>query len=363
LEIALKEVDDVKKNSKKISIDGVSQKLTTLKIGLSEETVLKMALAVMEEAKDDKDLKKALLPLLDYLAEEMDMDEDGDELYEMMQEAIDEGAEAMDDLVDDADDEEIVTITDYVNNNHEVVGRTIEVAGQEYFTYVTVRKGNKVASKIEVYGQEVLAGSGTEKKGILNAEYSVTIEEETLVNITVEDFNTDLLEKDMIINGTFTLRPTAKLYEMANLDSSISSVINTVDPALQIVCDGSKEKSTAAINLLSGNKVFVGISLDSSSEEPSNVKVPTNTTTDTNAWASNMDLGMLSGVLGDLLPFGPMVEQSTATLPDYTFDYDYSEDYIDFGTGTVTQDFGTGTVLQPEISVDIDGFQGEYTFY
>lgn len=349
--IALGCIDDVKKETETVEIDGVRQKLTVLTIKIKEKTLYEMAIAVLEEAKDDKEIEKILTDFEDFyndynadmMAEYSDEEYEPVDLYEAFFEGVDEALDLLHDLADEADSDNYVKLVDYVDNSSKVVGRKVSVYSadadkMDLFDYLTVRSGSKFAFEAEIPSAEIkMTGSGTEKGNKINGNYDIRYQKTELVEIDVVDFDSKKLDNGYL-NGTIRVSPTSELLDMVmssssdesdtGIPSSMMSLIEEI--AIELKFESSEDLTKIGINLVSDNDLLIGLATSAIQKKAQSVKVPDNavdiTEMDENAqsalteWVGNMkidefiqslkDAGvpaeyadMLSG-LGDMIAAG-----------------------------------------------------------
>ncbi len=284
LKIALEEIDDVKKDTKTLEVNGVKQKVTVLKVTVTEETVVKMTEAVLKEFKKDKEIKGIIEDVLNAIVDELDtgadVDEVVDELYDMVDEAIDDIKD-----IDYDDDEELFVLKDYVNSKHEVIGRNLEVDGEE-IEYMTLTKGKKVAFKAEMDGLEI-DGEGTKAGDLLNMDYTVTVADVDVLEMSVENYN-EKTAKEGYINGKVTIRPTKDLLERA-LDSSTASQVALLEPGISIELNNTENGGDFSIELLTHDTALLTIASSGKTVASSEIDIPSNTV-DSYEWSSSLDI-------------------------------------------------------------------------
>jgi len=284
LKIALEEIDDVKKDTKTLEVNGVKQKVTVLKVTVTEETVVKMTEAVLKEFKKDKEIKGIIEDALNAIVDELDtgadVDEVVDELYDMVDEAIDDIKD-----IDYDDDNELFVLKDYVNSKHEVIGRNLEVDGEE-IEYMTLTKGKKVAFKAEMDGLEI-NGEGTKDGDLLNMDYTVTVEDVDVLEMSVENYN-EKTAKEGYINGKVTIKPTKDLLERV-LDSSTASQVALLEPGISIELNNTENGGDFSIELLTHDTALLTIASTGKTVASSEIDIPSNTV-DSYEWSSSLDI-------------------------------------------------------------------------
>ena len=275
LTLALEQLEDVEKNTEKVEIDGISQKMTVISVDISEEDAQKMAIAVLEELKEDKEAKELLEQLIDYYdevaelsGEELELP-DVDEIFEQIPDAIDE----LEDL--DADTDDVLRYSVYLDNKDNLCGRCLEDLEDDAFVISTLKatKGKKFASefKIESEGQAlVVEGSGNDKESV----YVVEFDEMELFTVEVSGLDESALKKGQLI-GEFRLTLSDEVTNMLkqNLGSEVGALISIAEPSLHL----TYQKDSAEIGLYMGDKLIVSLASTAKKNKAGNVEIPENT--------------------------------------------------------------------------------------
>ncbi|MBQ2696803.1 MAG: zinc-ribbon domain-containing protein [Clostridia bacterium] len=196
----VKAIDDVEKSSEKITADGVSQKVTKLSLDIDGELILKASENVLNEAKEDENIKKMIEETEDVTGF----------TFEDFQDNIDE---LLDDLEDaDPDDFDAkVSLDLYVNNKGKIVGCGLSASGTK-FTLYTTQDGKKFGTLAEIKASGTklaLEGSCTEDNNKRSGEYFVKYDSSSIVNIKIENIDMPKLNEG-IFNGQFSISLTDK---------------------------------------------------------------------------------------------------------------------------------------------------------
>ncbi len=204
LNLAFGCMDDVKKDSKTLKAGGVSQKCTSLKVTIDEDTLEELSGKIMDEMEEDKELRE----MFDAMAEAYDQDMDADDLYEdfldMMNDALDELAYT----VSYGD----IIMTVWVDDKGVIRGRSIECED----SYDSVKVQILTPDKGAAFGYEMLVeadeesilidGSGKKSGNSMNGEFQLEYDGNSLLELVVKDFDTESASRGLI-NGTFEIVP------------------------------------------------------------------------------------------------------------------------------------------------------------
>ncbi len=276
--IALKQVSKVEKSTQTVELQDVKQKLTVLEIKITEKDLLDMAIEILREAKDDREI----LDILEAI-EQSGLLGSSDLSFD---DGIDQALASLKAQKRDASDDNYLLLRDYVDGSSRIVGREITVYpgdhidGRRIGSYITVTKGDKFASEIDFSGLKI-TGSGTQKGSQRNGEFAISVEEHHILDLTLIDWDEKKSEKGML-DGTIRLSPTPELLGIMNLPEQISSVISSSDGALELVFRSEKKTQQFSINLVSSDVTIIGLEISAKEVSSKKITLPTNTVDMTN---------------------------------------------------------------------------------
>ncbi len=335
--------DDVKHEGKKVTVNGVTQKLTKITVKIDENTVCKMLEAVMKEAIDDKVLKEYLEDAFSNISEFVGADDI--DVWDELTDALEEG---LDELDPDKIGEFDIELVTYVNGSHEIVGREISVNDEEIMYFVTVQKGKNVATVFET-GDIVMEGKFTESGKGLNGKMSVEVQngEEAMevATFTYENVN----QKKQ--TGKFIIEPSQELMtqfasefssELSELGVSADQISAFLKPALVVELG----KDTTAISIENNGSLVFGFKLTAKSQDKVKINMPSKDdaidVTDSDAlqeWASDLGEQDLEEIIGEVpflnAIFGVNLNKNNYTDNSQTPDYDYNYDDYNYGASQV----------------------------
>ena len=291
--VALNNVGNVTKDTKKVTIGDCSDSLVVLKKKVTERDLIEMAIAVLKEAKGDDDIEAILDEVEDFIFEQYGEELGGAMDKGFLYKAFKNGADSLIDMLkeskDKASKEEIFTLVDYVNGKHEIVGRAVSYDGDELASFVTVRSGKNFAFKAELTapGEKdpvaKITGKGTEQKNLVNGTYTVSVlnKEEgelvELIDIIFEDFNTETFKQGMP-NGSITIKPTndalKTVSEVFLGSGSAGSVLSMLQPAVKFSFENTETDSSFAFAVLSNDEEMVSIILSSKTLDADPLEAP-----------------------------------------------------------------------------------------
>lgn len=296
------QIDEIEKTKDVLKSGDIEQKVTVFEVKIDQKLGNKIAVAVLETAKDDELLKTVITDIGKH-AEELDDTVDADTMYKEFQEGI---TDALDELKD-ADVEEnetLATVTIYADASHDLVGGKIKADGEEVLYCATVRNGDNFEFELKS-DVLVITGTGTEKKDVVSGEFVVKVEETKICTLTLTNFTT----KDNLLNGKITITPTSDLFELFAVDGADASVISLANFELELNFKSKKDTAEFDINVLSGKELFAGITVSNKETKADKITLPANTVDADNAeeWLESLDVEKLldkleeAGVPEDLL--------------------------------------------------------------
>lgn len=282
--IVLSSFDNVDKSTETVEVGDLEQKLTVLETKIDGDDLVKAAEAVLEELANDKQVEKVIRRAVDYLEgqEDLGFDMDADDVCEEFYEAIEDALDALGEV--DGDDLGVdIVLTQYVNGAHEAVGYALEVADEQVLYFVEIKDGDKLAFELNVPGSLEVIGEGTEKKGVVNADYvvytemptwdedyNVTYEKTEVLTISLVDFKAE----DKSVNGKIRLAPSSAMLEEMGLSATATSAIDLAKIQLELGFATGEKSGTIEFNVLTGEDLLVGVSLTAAEKKASDIELP-----------------------------------------------------------------------------------------
>ncbi len=271
--VAVNSVDNVEKDTKTINVGGIEEKVTVLTLHIDEEAVEQIADAMLKEIEKDNQIKGYIEDVAEYLANKGYIsDENADAAYEEFLKGVEKGLKSMVKSIDVEDDEDLITITNYVNSSHKIVGRIIEVEGHELLSYKIASKKNDFALYAEA-DNTVISGTGTRSGAKVSGSFDIEVEGTALLELELEEF--DMLQfKQGNPQGTVKLSITDEGYKLLALPTEVASVITLLDPTLclQFDCDEDSDRIVAALQ--NKDKEICSFEVSVKSVEPGEIEMP-----------------------------------------------------------------------------------------
>ena len=295
-----------------MELDGLKQEATALTVKVTQKDLVNMAIAILEEARNDQDLKTVVDNYGDYMNE---MDASYADLYgythvtvdyyAVFTEGVEDAIEELKDTLEDCEDGNYIKLTTYVDSADQVIGRTIKVASdgevQETVSYLTVTEGNTFSFKASVAEMEI-TGDGTIKSDILDAEYSICFDDTEYLVLEFISFDQAKLAQGYL-SGTVRIEPTAKLMDEMFGDSGMAMLADLV---LEVTLETSDTTATIDLDVLANDTLLVGLTLDTKTSNGGDIKKPSSRDTvdamdedEVMEWVQNMDFDTLLQNLED----------------------------------------------------------------
>lgn len=295
----------VKKSSKTVEIDGISQKLTVLDAYMSEEDAINMCIAVLETAKNDQDLKQIILDMGQQMVASMsslyeDVPYGEEEFYNEFLDAIDEQLEDLRNELNDLDLTTEICLTFYMDNDFQITGcKFTDVNGEELFRFISVEEKDRYAAEF-VAADVVITDSGTDQK-----ETTGTL---TLSVSGAELFTVDhtTSEKDDVMKATLKLKLGDDL--MQQISSQIgqdAAMLYMTGVALQLDATVSEEQADAQLSFVMVGQKLISVNLKIDAVRNVEIIVPTDGIDAEDEeqmykWMESIDLGSLIYKLTEL---------------------------------------------------------------
>ena len=250
-------VTEGESNQDTLTAGDVSADCTVYEGQITMENGVKMANAILSEAKSDKELEGILSNWAQILP-------DSEDLYDQFIKAIDTGLDSLKD-VDTSDTDSYLSTRIWVDGNGDIAGRELGIHEGDTDTPILTWKMPQTDSDfgylLSVTADDSsfeLSGSGKIENDKLNGTYTFSQDSSPVVNIEVKDYDV-ASEKEGNLNGTYTITFAE---DIANEDAA----------ALQnfaLIMDIASAKDTGSISLsvTSGGSTLGTLSITSGAGE------------------------------------------------------------------------------------------------
>lgn len=300
--IVLDCAQDVEKDTETVEVDGLEQKLNVISYTLTEEDLLNIAIAVLEDVQDDEELMDLVIGVVDFVGsntvshyEDVWNDEWG--MYEwvpvyedidaeeVVTEGIGDALDSLEDAIDDADEDNCIHMTTYVDNGDQIVGRHIEIEGTDMDTveisYITVWQKDEFAFEAQIADTVEITGEGEREKDLLSGDYRLEVEGEEFLTLEITDYNEKLAE-DGYLNGSFEIKPGEGLMDMVlgelgSAPDAMGSVMDIASLAIAVDVTSSESGAEYGLKIKMAGATVLGITVSGEKVEAGSVKAPKDT--------------------------------------------------------------------------------------
>lgn len=291
-EVVLDNIGTVKMSDKKFEIEGMSKKLTILEKKVTEKDLVKIEKALLNEIKDNEDIKKFINDLEAYFISEGVAEGEKGSTYESFCKSVDEALESLDSATPTSGGG--FSLISYVDGSHNIVGRAIKVDKEIKFEYITLEKGDKFAYKA-ILGEAVITGKGTKNGEAITGEYKLVFEtedeEKELLTFSLKDFSAE-----ETLSGSITATPSEEMIK--NVSKNLLGIQNTEVVALlkpEFKVTFGKDKTEIAI-IGAGEELATLVITEKKFENPP-TKLP-DRYTDITEQIKNIAAVILNGAMG-----------------------------------------------------------------
>ncbi len=265
--VVVENLDSVTEKKDTISVGDIEQKCTAIRVRIKQKDFNKVAVAVLEEAKEDKELI-GLITDFAVAAAKMEGEEEVDakEIEEMIKAEIETALESAESAEVDPEDDEEMIMTVWVNGKGEVIGRKIDINEEPLFVYKMPEKGGKFALKASIIDGDdevIFDGEGKKNSSSLSGEFALKMKEDggkavKFIEVDVDKLDTKKM-KEGYLNGTFTLSLSNEFLKEADL-AMAGAMIG--DYNIKCVFKSSKNNASAEIALMDKEEMFAKVIMD-----------------------------------------------------------------------------------------------------
>ncbi len=271
VDIILKNLDDVQKETVTLELDGLKQECTALTVEIGHEDALRIGKAVLTAAREDEDVKAVLEGIVKFVAAN-GATVDGD-IWEMFQAEIDKLLEDIEEQMEDIQ-EGVFVLTTYADSKNHIIGRSLATpdTDADQLFYKTVTEGDKFAFEAVLMGQATITGSGTNKGGKLSGSYELAAQGRTMLTLEVEDFDQNKLEKGYLC-GTFRIKPYSYgASEGPNGSNNTPNAIANLE--LEIKLNTTADAAEIQLNVSMEEEFYLGATIKVSTTKGGSVSAP-----------------------------------------------------------------------------------------
>lgn len=319
MDILLGGFSNVEKKTETLTLDPISQEVTVLEAYIDHVDLLEVAIAVLEQAKQDEDLKAVLEDLgpwyNDMMEQSMAFDYEYSDtsfepldLYAEMIAGIDASLAELQEQLADADPENYLYLYTYLDQNNGIIGIKLVVSGmEEPVSCLTLTQDGQFVSEI-LFGDMQVNGSGNEADS-LNGSYTVSVESEKLLDVKLENITQT--------SGVVYLEPSAALLAGIAEDMGMDAgMVSMADVVLRISAEGTDENSQCTISVLSNEVSLFELDISGEMKEFQEFDLPVNVADSSDeeasySWLMGLDI---AGLITNLTEAGVPEELFTAMM-------------------------------------------------
>lgn len=336
--IALDCIQDAEKKTETVELDGTKQTVTVLTVKVTQEDLLNMGIAILEEAKNDQELKTIIDKYSAY-ANKL-ISQQGQygyvDYYSAFSQGVTNAIAGLKSGLTDCEEGNYIQIISYVDSTDKIVGRAFGVASngvlQELGHYLTVTQGKEFTFEAIFGGYEIL-GSGSVEDGMLNGSYNVRANGTHYLHVELRNIDQNMQAKGHF-SGTIRLEPTNAL--MSQMGNSY------MDIALELTIETAANGGGIDLDVLMNDVLLFGLTAETTMGNGGNIQKPSSNHT-VDATSEEELIEWLNGVDYDKL----LQNMRNAKVP--TEIVDGLDALIDSMLDSINGVGGGGTVEYPAI--------------
>ena len=264
IDIVLKQVtdDDVTKEAGEITANGITQNCTVLKLNITDKLLLNVVKAVLTEAKNDKEIIAIIERFEKGIKEISEIEGNAVEEYKK---GIDDALENVDETIAELEGngKEYFSLIDYVNGSHEIIGREVALNGTTALSILSAENGKDIGYEFSVAGKLSFTGKAQKNGEAVTGDFSLVVEGKEIITISTENLASDI--ENTTLSGAIVLRLGKDVKDL--MDSSAYTTLSLLDLSLRLEFESSADKALSSFAVLSGEKIFVKLSVNSKTTE------------------------------------------------------------------------------------------------
>lgn len=277
IDIVFANLDQVTRSTETLELDGLKQDCTVLTVRIGQEDAWKAAKAVLNEAKEDPELKDLIKNLGSFV--NAGNDDEPVDAYQAFTDWVQNALEELD-SEDEFNTENYFNLITYVDGTDTVIGRELRLCQsgtvRDLFSCKTVTSGDEfrfelvLDSRREDAASVRIDGAGTAKDGTTDGTYTFSL----LLNGQLQEMLIAEVSGDGS-NGTIRLEPTAALMNMIVFGGDNAGFLS--DIALELEYNISDTHASYQLKLLASDVFLASLKLSASygtAEEE--IRVPDN---------------------------------------------------------------------------------------
>ena len=302
LDMLLECAEEVEKEKGKLTVEGVSEEVTILKLSADGEALSKAMGNILTEMKKDNDIKSIVTGMAEA------QEKDSAEAYKSFLSELDKALEDVDDLKESSG----FDMTVYTDAGGDIIGRELR-AGDFVYIMKKPQQGDKFGLEFS-FGSEggalSLKGDGKKSGDKLTGELDIEAAGTYMGVLALDGFDEAKLKKGML-SGTIEIRPSDALLGSVGGDSMLSSVLRNL--AIRLEMDTGKDKGSFTLSILNDGGSLLSVSANANGKGGG--KVPSVSGEDMDKWSSEMDTQSFLAKLVDSLESAGVPDAYTSMIP------------------------------------------------
>ena len=271
IKLAAKEIDNVTGSDKEVMVGNTTESVRALQFVLDTNTLNAIKKSVYTEIKQDEELKEYIDNIAKVLLKKGTI-KTQDELYKTLIDSVNKDLKQIEKYQKNPVNKQIMTLVDYVNSSHEIIGRDIIIEGKTVFSILKIDDTYSISAKPVINGYECeFSGGGSLTDNVLSGEYTFSIEGDSILDISLKDVNTETALNGQL-KGTLTITPKSDFWDLLPIEDI--SEINLAKVKMET------DFAITANSVSLDNNIFVfgvqaaNIKADAKAEDKSEIKKP-----------------------------------------------------------------------------------------
>ena len=321
LDILLHGCSNVEKHTQEVTLGEITQKLTVLEAMTDEVDLIEVTAKLLEQAKQDQDIKEVLEALdpwyQDMLKQSMDSYYDSananssQTLYEEFIAEVDATLADLQEQLKNADPDNQMTVYTYLDDRYHIVGIKLQATDmEETVSGMALCQDGRISVQI-IMGDTQLTGNGQIDESV-SGSYELFAGKDKMLDIKLENVTDSA--------GNVYLEPSAilmtELAEQMGVDNSGSGMMGMADVVLRVCYEEAEKSSKSSVTVLSNDISVLELIVSGEITQQQEITVPVNAV-DLNAeeaaynWLAGLNV---EGVIQKITDAGVPVELFASLL-------------------------------------------------
>lgn len=280
--ILIGHMQNVEEGSKTVTQGELSQEFTTLTVKLTPKDILAIAEDLLTTLQQDSQAQDVLVKYVTTNTNSLAEMAGGygyiteAQVREELLDGLDEALDALEELKNDPvsnNDGNYLLLTTYLDEDDTICGRSLTLCeeGEEMLVlhFVILRDGEKLALDCTIADEVTITGTGTEKGGLLNGEFTLTAEGTDMFHLQLVDLSEN--------GGKMRLRPSRALMEELLTEMGISGggILSSMSLVLEMEGKITNASEYVSVKLLLNEQLLMGITATTTPVTSGDVRQPT----------------------------------------------------------------------------------------